>query len=447
MPEQGPKKPASPIGLELGQQDARVVLGNEIELEAEGGNIELDYSAPEPLSAQHGGRRVSRTTVETKKKKKLRRWPFVLFALLALGGGGAALERTEHGAFFRHTADAFVHAEQRALLTQKTIGRVRDALGSDTLEAAKAALSAAHDAVGEAPRHKPILGYAAYAYFAHELRFGNDASRHETALKWLAAAGDHPHAHLAAAARHLVEGDRPLARSALRKAPSEVEAKLLLGAIEEADRHPREAAAAYEEASKLETSPRTRAALIAVLETADPKRAVTMAKELAHDAPDHVDARLVLGRLSILTGDVATAKAALAELAKIAGQTTMHQQSEMKTLGALAAIASGSWPDAERLVRESLEVSKKRASPWTVVALGDLSLHAGNAKDAEQHYHSALAMDAGIPRASLGLARALTAQGKTEEARKVLDGITDERLAAEVAKLRASLAPKPAKPK
>lgn len=445
MPDQGPKKAPSPIGLDLGKQDARVVLGNELELEAEGGNIELDYSAPEPLAAQHDGRKIARTTVATKTKG--RRWPFVLIALLALGGGGAALERTEHGAFFRHTIDAFVHAEHRALLTQKTIGRVRDALGSDTIEAATTALSAAHDAVTEAPRHKPILGYAAYAFFAHELRFGNHADRHATAKEWLAAAGDHPNAHLAAAARHLVENDRAAARTALKKAPDGLEAKLLLGALEQAERHDKDAIAAYEQASKLETSPRTRAALIAALEIAEPKRALTMAKELARDAPDHRDARIVVGRLSIASGDLETAKTALAELEKLAGQATWYQQAETKTLGALVAIESGRWSDAQRLVRESLDISKRRTSPWTVIALGDLALHEGNARNAEAHYQAVLVTAGNVTRASLGLARALLAQGKTDEARKVLDGITDEAAAGQVAKLRASMASPAAKPK
>ena len=86
-------------------------------------------------------------------------------------------------------------------------------------------------------------------------------------------------------------------------------------------------------------------------------------------------------------------------------------------------------------------------SLWTLIALGDVSLHAGKTDEAHAHYDAALAIDPSATRALLGVTRALISSGKYDEARKLLDTIGDKTVTAEVAKLRAVTTSKASKAK
>lgn len=414
----------------------------DLEDDDDGKPVDIPLSVS-PDELRRPARVVPQRVVRKPEVQRPTRWPW--FLVLLLLAGGAALERTEHGAFFRHKIDALIHADERALLTQDTIGKVRDVLGADTADRAGEALVAVENAVARAPRHKPLLGYAAYALFAHELRFGRDAGRHAKASEWLTRAGDHPHAFLAGAARDVLLNEPDKARAGLARAPHEVETKLLLGAIELATKHPLEAIAALEEAVKLEAHPRTQAALARAVEQVDATRAAVLASAVAESAKTHVGARLILARLAYRAYDSKGLTQWVAELGMLDKQATESEKSELFALRGLHAIDRGELVAARAAFDESGRLAKGVPSSYALVGLGDLDMSAGKLDEARARYDAAIVADPTLTRARLGLANALIALGKLDDARGVLDAIADPAAAAEVTKLRAKAAGKPKK--
>ncbi len=409
--------------------------------DAKAPDIALDLSAGDPkVRVPRVAARVSRPVAP----KRPARWPWLLLFVVFVGAGGA-LERTEHGAFFRHKIDALVHADERALLTEDTIAKVRDALGADSPDRARDALAAVDAALLRAPRHKPLLAWAAYTVFAHELRYGRDDARHGRAVSWLSSAGDRPHAFLAAAARDLLLNEPDKARAALLRAPQEVEAKLLLGAIELATKHPPEALRAFEEAVKLEPNPRTHAALARALEPLDGARAFDVATALAESDKGHVGARLILARLSYRAREMKAVTKWVAELGPLEKHATRVEKSELFTLRGLHALDRGEPEAARAAFDESVKLANGTPSVYTMVGLGQLALSAGKPAEARTHYDAAIAADPALSRARLGLASALIALGKLDDARVALDAISDPAVANEVTKLRALTTGKPKK--
>lgn len=377
----------------------------EVDDDDHGPVIELDRSLGEPVVRMPLV--MGRTSRKPPPPRRAARWPWLL--LLVVLGGGAALERTEHGAFFRHSIDALAHADERALLTEETLAKVRTGLGADTLEGSKQALSAVDAAVARAPRHKPLLAWAAYAVFAHELRFARNPTRHAQAVEWLAVANAHPHAVLAAAARELLDHNEARAREKLTR--EDGEAKFLLGHVELSAKHPLEAVHAFEAAVKMDPSIRTRAALARALEGVDTVRAREAATSIASEAKSHIGARLIVGRIAYATRDSAALTSAVTELGPLEKDATPTEKSELFTLRGLHALERGEALAARAAFDESTKLANGTSS----------SLN------------------------TLGLARALITLAKLDDARAALDSISDPNLTAEVAKLRALTAGKPNK--
>jgi hypothetical protein len=357
--------------------------------------LELDYSGGPPISQPRPGRVARDGKKALPPPPKPTRWPWLL--LLLIVGGGLALEKTPYGAFFRHSIDGLVHADERALLTQDTITKVHELLGRDTLDKGNEALAAVDAAVAKAPTHKPLLGWAAYATFAYELRFGRDASRHSKALDWLSRAGDHANARLADAAKNVLDKKPPPALS------GDAEAKWLQGLAATGS----DAARAFEEATKTDSSIRMRAAWMRALENHDATHARELATSIASESPSHIGARLVLGRAAL--HDAAALAKIIGELAPLEKLATAQEKTELITLRGFYALEKG---DANA-ARAAFDENTKSGS--------------------------------GTQLNTLGLARALIALGKLDEARAALDAVSDPALATEVTKLRALTVSKPAK--
>lgn len=310
--------------------------GSEIELEAPDTSIPLEVK-PESTRARPSSRYPRPTTRRPPPRPKSGQLGLGLFVLAMFSG--FALELTTHGAFFRHDVNRFMKRDEHAVLEQDLQHAVHAQYAFDTFDHSAAALPLIDDALAKAPHKKTLRAFAAWALFAHELRFGPDAARHARASTLLVEA-EGPWQRLAIAARDVLDREptRALAsaKAALAGDPENPEAHLVAGLAYKLARSDKEAIAALDRAVGLDQSARTRGALVAALEGIDPTRAKESGKLLADVADAHVGARLTLARLAAKDKDQATFDKRVSELAKLGAFAGPAERSEIERLQRLA---------------------------------------------------------------------------------------------------------------
>ncbi|MGZ3449494.1 MAG: protein kinase domain-containing protein [Polyangiales bacterium] len=367
------------------------------------------------------------------------RFSFAIVALIAMGGG--ALELTPHGAFFRHDLVDRMHAEEHARIEREAVNVAQTAFAADVADRGIAALSALEAAVAKAPRHAPLLAWAAYAQFAWEVRFGRDLDRHGKAAAWLEHGQGAPMEKLATAMRDLAGGEaakaRPILRALVEADPKNLDALMAAGEAELAGGASKDAAAWFARAIALSRTPRARYGLIRALEKDDPARAKEEAEALAKDAPDHVGARLVLARMALVRShDPALAEAWLAQLSKLGPQASTSEQGEIACLRGHVHLARGEVAAARKDFDESVTASKGRPSPLAELGLGEVEL-TSNPQAAITHFNAAYDADPSAWAAKIGIARAQIALGNPADAKATLATITDPAAQIDVTKWTA----------
>lgn len=123
-----------------------------------------------------------------KRKSKTGR----IVALLLTSGvllAGASLQLTPYGAFGYLAISDVIHAGGYVRATDAAIASAQKSLGTDTYDAAKAAVDSAYAAHAQSPRAKPLTAYAALVDAETTVRFGADASRASRARQLVADAG------------------------------------------------------------------------------------------------------------------------------------------------------------------------------------------------------------------------------------------------------------------
>jgi serine/threonine protein kinase/thioredoxin-like negative regulator of GroEL len=373
------------------------------------------------------------------------KWVFAAVALLAIAGG--ALELTSHGAFFRNDVADRMHAAEYAQITEDAEKAARTALAADVADRGVAGLSALESATAKAPRHAPLLAYAAYATFAWEVRFGRDLDRHGKAALLLEKSQGAKEEKLANAMRDLATGEVAKARPALRAIaeaePKNEDALIAAGEGELAGGATKDAAAFFTRAIAISRSPRARYGLVRALEKDDPAKAKEEAESLAKDAPDHVGARLVLARMALVRAhDPAAADRWLSELGKLGAQASASERGEIACLRGHVHLARGEVAAARKDFDESVAASKGKPSPLSELGLGEVELASEKNAAAITHFNAAYDGDPGLWAAKIGIARAQIAQGNAADAKATLATITDPAAQADVDKWTAVAAGK-----
>src|SRR5690606_6040399 len=179
-------------------------------------------------------------------------------------------------------------------LTERAIADSRKLLAQDTFPSAVQAVEQIEAARAGAPRVPALAAYSAFVAFARELRFGPDPEIHARAKVSLESLHepDVPHRGLAEAAREAVDGKPANARRALESLVARdrkhVDGWSILAELELAQENAKAAAAAWERASKLEDSARTRYGLArARLASGDLDAAEQLAREALTKEPNH----------------------------------------------------------------------------------------------------------------------------------------------------------------
>jgi tetratricopeptide (TPR) repeat protein len=155
--------------------------------------------------------------------------PKILAALAILVvGGGAGLELTPVGAFGRNFISDRLNRGSYARTAQTLADVARKKMDTDTYAAVAQAADDLAEARRKSPRSRPLSGYAAFAEFYAQARFGGNAQRLARAKTFLAdipPAVDEPYLTSARAAQEAAAGDyakaRPLVDAAMAKDPKD----------------------------------------------------------------------------------------------------------------------------------------------------------------------------------------------------------------------------------
>jgi tetratricopeptide (TPR) repeat protein len=245
---------------------------------------------------------VAEVAAKPKKKSNAGKVALAIFVVLGLAGG--SLEFTKYGAFGRNFINDYLKRDAYAKLQTDDIQRTRDAFGEDNIGRSAEAVAALAVDVEKAPRYSSLLAYAAYAHFAHELRFGKDGALEQKAGSLLGRAiVDSPQRRLAFAARDAVAGGLPSARAELanllREDPKNVDAAWTLGEVEMRAKQYKDAIAAFQKAKDAKDSPRSRSGLMRAYDAAgETDKAKEEAKAVAAKSPNHVPSRLYLAHIA-----------------------------------------------------------------------------------------------------------------------------------------------------
>jgi len=347
--------------------------------------------------------------------ERKRLWAAVAAIAIVLAGG-SLLELTQHGAFLRHDVADRIHAGHHADLERTARKRAREARAQDTLAASNAALVAIEAMVHEAPRYRPLLAYATYVHYAHEIRFGNDPSIDARASALSAHLDDKtPGWALASGARDLHDGKLASARfnleAALHEDDKSVEALLLLGELELRTKQPKEALAYFELAQKLADDASTASGRMrAIALDGDIARARSLARPIADKYAGHVASRVVLARFAWRKDhDEAEASRWLDEIDRpeIVAGASSAEKIETKTLRGAIHLARGRIAEARAAFESAIAISSVDADIVDAeVGLGDCHMANGDHARAVAHYEAALEVAPDSAPAKAGIERA-----------------------------------------
>jgi predicted Zn finger-like uncharacterized protein len=388
---------------------------------------------PKPRSA------ISEAEAPPRGPSKIGRAALGLLAVALLGG--AALEFTTHGAFARNDISDRLNAEKYAAAERTAIKRTRDAFGEDAQNRANDALLEVEKDAAAAPRFTPLLAYAAYANFAHEVRFGKDAQRDARAQALLArVAGTSISKRLAEATRDIVAGQLPPARGVLkeilRSDPKNVDAAVMLGELELRAKMQKDTIAAFEQAKAIQDSARTRAGLMRAYEASgDLDKAKIEAEAIAKKYPNHASSRLLLAKYVWQTEkNEKEALRWLTELQKpnVVAASSVIDQLEGGTLRGMLLLERGRVTEAKAAFEAASLAAKGNPAAGPQLGLGEVNMVSGQYAAAIANFKAASEADPTLTMAKVGIARAQLKLEKPGEAKATLAGLKDPRLAGEI---------------
>jgi len=380
-------------------------------------------AAPGTVARAPGATPAVRSTPETPKPK--RKLDLRLYGgLLVVFVGGASLSLLPSvGPFGAYLVIDRLKAGEYAQLIDGAVKQAQSAMAKDTYPEAKAAISAVEAARASAKRVRPLPAYAAFSAFAAELRFGSDPAIHARGtvlLDGLAEHPDTPYVALARCARAAAEGQIARANQLFdglpKPAAGDPDQAFLHGEIALRAGDPKAAAKAWQQAVRVQKSPRSAFGLArASFAAGDAKAAAAAARDALAQNPNHVGARILLARISSASRSAeAEALGMLGSIAKSPSLASPDELVNAHTLLGDIHLARSRMSQAEAAYGEALKINPKAARALN--GLGDALYRAGRFSEAQARFEASTQADPADISAKIGVAKSKLALERVDDA-------------------------------
>ncbi|HKO51160.1 MAG TPA: tetratricopeptide repeat protein [Polyangiaceae bacterium] len=378
----------------------------------------LGTAAPAHVTAPIG--RASPELRKRKRKLDLRLYGGLLVVFVA--GASLALVPSV-GPFGAYLVIDQLKAGEYAKLIESTVTHAQKEMARDTYPEAKRAILTVEASRASAKRVRQLPAYAAFSAFAEELRFGSDPAIHargSVLLDELAKYPDTPYVAHARAARAAAEGQIARAKQLFdglpQPAAGDSDQAFLHGEIALRAGDPKAAVAAWQQAVRVQKSPRSAFGLArANYAAADTAAAAAAAREaLAHN-PEHVGARILLARISSAArSGEAEALRLLGSIAKSPAAASPDELVDAQTLLGDIHLARSRMTQAEAAYTDALKINPKAARALN--GLGDALYRAGRFSEAQARFEASTQADPGDISAKIGVAKAKLSLERVDDA-------------------------------
>jgi tetratricopeptide (TPR) repeat protein len=387
---------------------------------------------PPGIGAQKSGKSAG-VELPAKRSKAVKLMGLSLLAIIAAGAGLAA---TPYGAFGLHALSDMIQSGEHDRMVTASIDESRKQLAQDTAEGATRAVQMFDEAIGRAPRQPSLASYGAFVGFLREVRFGSDPAVHAHATALLAQAAkidkDDDFLAVARAAEGLTQGQLPKARAdiqtLLRTAPNDIDAAVLAGELELVAADYKAALQAWDNAARIEPSPRTafgRARALCAL--GDPKcKAET--ESVLQRSPDHVGARILMARSLRKDNSDDKAMALLDEMTKAGKLKQAASKDEMVAVHTLLGeihLTRSRMSNAEGAFAEALKLNPKDAD--ALCGFGEVLYRSSRFAEALARFEAAIQANAESIPARIGAAKTKLALERLQDAKDILKKLREAR--------------------
>lgn len=434
-------------GAPLPTDEPRAAEGDDMEFgaipqETDGGAEGADGAVPDavPGEGEAAGPEAP-LAAPALPRKRSRALKMGLGAMLTVIVGGLAMSASPKlGVFGLSFISDRLNASDHAEALESSIAQARKLLGGDTAAQAKEAIALLDQAVAHAPRHAETAAYGAFLGFLRDVRFGHDPAVHAHAGAQLtqAAQTDRNASYLpiARAAEAASEAKIANARQAVQalgsRAAEDIDVAVLAAEIELLANEPKAALAAWDRASKLESSARTaygRArALFAVGDHAK-------AAEDAHGAlkltPNHIGARVLLARIHQYAGREEQATKQLLEVVgdgKSAGLQSVASKAELVSAHTLLGqihLSRSRMSASESAFAEALKLNPKDAD--ALAGFGEVLYREGRYAEALARFEAGVQANPESVNARVGAAKTKIALERLQDAKEILRKLRESR--------------------
>lgn len=392
-------------------------------------------SAASASAAAAEAAKAAREAAPPKKKSKKAFIAMGIIGVIGVIGGGLAF--TPFGPFgYLAIYDATHKADyDQQFQTLQRDGK--NTLLADTADQATKAVSlasAAHDAV---PRANQVAAYGAMLIAQRELRYGSDPVAFSKATSWMAeippdrtgAPFDTARAVVMAASPQGLARGKAALDAMLRINPGDSDALAAAGEVALLTNDNDRALEYWTRLAGSEKSPRAVYGLVrAYIAKRDTAAATKTARELLAAAPNHVGARISLGKMIwATTNDEAAVQEALGDLSKNAERRAAASSRELADASILMGqihLARSRVTLAEAAFNEALKIDPK--SSTALAGVGEALYRAGRNSEALAKFKSAAESDPTSITARVGMAKTTLALERLAEGKDLLKALTKQ---------------------
>ncbi len=307
------------------------------------------------------------------------------------------------------------------------------ALDADTMPAFATAIQKSDAAHALAPRYDDTAAYGAFIIYEKSLRYGREAGGEAKAKAWLEGV-DPKHksdfVSMARAAESALAGQldpaRNEARAVAARAPTDVDAAVLVGEIELFGKAPDKAIEAFTKAVTSHKSARTLFGLARAQMAANKaSEAEATARSVLEVAPKHVGARVLLASIA---GDAQNREGeALDLLQKVVTDPSIRSHaSDAELVDAYTQLGKLHLAATRLSQAEEAFAAALKLNPQAVAGLignGELFYRSARFSEAETRFSAARTADESSTPAAIGVAKTWLALERAKEAKELLDKV------------------------